>query len=653
MISTKTLKAMKTPRKTYAIRVNTMIQMPGKKDSWRYPIHSFCAVARKVEDTLVLHLFDRTTRNEIVESYRYCICGSEVKLYSLEKRTFSKTFLSSRLSYGYCGFVINAATIADDMAIRENLKDMIEIDDEMSVNDIIRTFDEKLQKDRTRKKLDEKRRAVVELMERIPSIPDSFNETIEEAIEPSSYGFFNKGKEEVICSRCGSTFKYADVPKFKERDKGSCPVCGKSICYISEKRQEHKVETRMAALVQAIGNKRLVVRYFWITNNFRESPVPKRKVEEVTRTVIDFDKGTIEDYEMYWIPGHVDIIDWTPCKGSFYCVDGIHHKFFEGVMHTKELHEELAKAGLDGICGDYEAVNKLEVEYDSVLNQTLYFERIATRPYIEKLLKCKLYSLAKHYFKGEYDIKGELLNLQATSLTGLLKISKNRLKQMVEANGDYLMLHYVQEADKNPLYQSVSVEEIKKIGSTFEHQLANAFRLSVPTIRKTYRYVSENNIHASDYFDYLENAEFLHYNLNADSVRYPKKFKEEHDFAAKEVKSKLDEKAYYRIQLLLPAMHERYDFEDDDFIVTAPKDGKAIKDEGTKLGHCVSTYIPRVAKGETVILFIRRKSEPNKPFVTMEVKNDTVIQVRARENGTPEKAVQEFVKKFKKAKQVA
>lgn len=115
MISTKTLKAMKTPRKTYAIRVNTMIQMPGEKDSWRYPIHSFCAVARKVEDTLVLHLFDRTARNEIVESYRYCICGLEVKLYSLEKRTFSKTFLSSRLSYGYCGFVINAATIADDI----------------------------------------------------------------------------------------------------------------------------------------------------------------------------------------------------------------------------------------------------------------------------------------------------------------------------------------------------------------------------------------------------------------------------------------------------------------------------------------------------------------------------------------------------------
>lgn len=409
----------------------------------------------------------------------------------------------------------------------------------------------------------------------------------------------------------------------------------------------------MAALVQAIGERKLVSRYFWITNDFTKSVVPNQTVKEVTRTVIDYETEKVTDYEYYWIPGHVDVMDWTPCKASMFCPDGIHHKFFDGVMHKDGLMEELRKAGLDLRCGDFEAAGILDSRRETVLKETLYFEVLLKRPFIEKLIKCKLYSLAGHYYNGEYDSKGALLNTEATSLTGLLKISKNRLRQMVEANCDYKGLYYAQEAGKNPLYQSLSLEEICEYGKTFDFRLKNAFKLTVSQLRKTYKFVKDNQINPCDYFDYLDNAEFLHYNLSADSVRYPKAFVAEHDFAADEVKAKTDEKTYFKIQMLLPHMHERYDFEDENFLITAPANGKAIKDEGTALHHCVGTYVQRVATGETVILFIRKKTNPNKPFVTVEVKNDTVIQVRALRNGTPEPAVWDFVKKFKKEKQVA
>ena len=66
--------------------------------------------------------------------------------------------------------------------------------------------------------------------------------------------------------------------------------------------------------------------------------------------------------------------------------------------------------------------------------------------------------------------------------------------------------------------------------------------------------------------------------------------------------------------------------------------------------HCVGTYIDRVIEKRSVILFIRKKEEPDKPFVTMELnpKNYEIVQVRAFKNGTPPDNVMEFLKVWKK-----
>lgn len=69
--------------------------------------------------------------------------------------------------------------------------------------------------------------------------------------------------------------------------------------------------------------------------------------------------------------------------------------------------------------------------------------------------------------------------------------------------------------------------------------------------------------------------------------------------------------------------------------------------------HCVGNYIPQVADGSTVILFIRRKSAPDKPYVTVEVKNDKVVQIRGFDNRVPESDVVDFVEQFKHSKCIA
>lgn len=59
--------------------------------------------------------------------------------------------------------------------------------------------------------------------------------------------------------------------------------------------------------------------------------------------------------------------------------------------------------------------------------------------------------------------------------------------------------------------------------------------------------------------------------------------------------------------------------------------GEIIK-EGKILIHCVATYAKSYAEGKTSIFFIRKISEPDIPYYTLEFKNGKVAQNRGLRN---------------------
>ncbi len=73
-----------------------------------------------------------------------------------------------------------------------------------------------------------------------------------------------------------------------------------------------------------------------------------------------------------------------------------------------------------------------------------------------------------------------------------------------------------------------------------------------------------------------------------------------------------------------------------------------LKAEGQALHHCVATYAGRVEKGETLIVFIRKESEPDKPYFTMEWRGK-IIQCRGARNCDPPAEVRAFETEFEKA----
>lgn len=71
---------------------------------------------------------------------------------------------------------------------------------------------------------------------------------------------------------------------------------------------------------------------------------------------------------------------------------------------------------------------------------------------------------------------------------------------------------------------------------------------------------------------------------------------------------------------------EAYSFHRNGFLVTYPHSVMDFFMEGKKLRHCVASFINPCMEEKTVILFIRKESEPEKPYFTLEIRNGMIRQ---------------------------
>ena len=77
--------------------------------------------------------------------------------------------------------------------------------------------------------------------------------------------------------------------------------------------------------------------------------------------------------------------------------------------------------------------------------------------------------------------------------------------------------------------------------------------------------------------------------------------------------------------------------------------------EGQAQHNCVATYYEKALKAECIILFIRRRTEPDKQFCTVEIQNTggrfRIMQNRTAYNEPAPQDAQEFMQKAVKAAQ--
>ena len=125
------------------------------------------------------------------------------------------------------------------------------------------------------------------------------------------------------------------------------------------------------------------------------------------------------------------------------------------------------------------------------------------------------------------------------------------------------------------------------------------------------------------------------------------------------LRTELD-KSYYRMQIVEnQRLNEKskvnfeklkaFEFEDENYCVIAPQSTKDIVSEGNALRHCVANYAKSTAEGRYKVVFMRRTSDKNAPFLTISLsgnKNIKAHYIRGKRNREADMQELKFVGKY-------
>lgn len=187
--------------------------------------------------------------------------------------------------------------------------------------------------------------------------------------------------------------------------------------------------------------------------------------------------------------------------------------------------------------------------------------------------------------------------------------------------------------------------------------------------REKYRFINE----AGTYADYLKDCIDLSqrdgtanlYNLKDKSVLFPQNLENAHARTNELIrfeniqqglaifngeKEKLAqkladmEKKYKKIR---PCLEKKYSYEAMGYVVVIPPALIDLHREGIEMHNCVAGYKERIVKGDTQVVYIRKKSAPERAFGTMEISlKENIIQARGYANKKLPAEAEMFLKKF-------
>ena len=278
--------------------------------------------------------------------------------------------------------------------------------------------------------------------------------------------------------------------------------------------------------------------------------------------------------------------------------------------------------------------------------------------------------LYEEYPQTEYLVKfGLSYYVQYKQL--LKKIGKDKKFQKwlfnnhSELKGNYYYVSTILKAYKeNKSLTEVQAyeEKVKKINA--DRYLKPIRDLFGKDISKYIDYIEKQNISHRLYLDYLTACNYLGLDMSENKNRIPHDFMHWHDVRIEEYKTvkafrdeeerkaKAEKDAKERAELYdkfskIAEKYSKLSKEDGAYIVMIAQSPAELVNEGAILKHCVGHmgYDRKMAKGESLIFFVRTVEKPEEPFVTVEysLKSKKVLQCYAKGNTTPDAEVTTYI----------
>ena len=517
----------------------------------------------------------------------------------------------------------------------------------------IDTFEYKTNQVKYERAYQRKRQRIDSIMNAIPCIPDGVEAWLDEEIFPGDYLFFKRDKRTgYTCTACRA--KSWRKKPWKHGEMTTCPKCGAEVKAYSRRNEIMKREP--VVILQPHGEgwleRQCLAECRW------SSAGKEIKIYEEIRVIIG--KSKCYGTEYYGTRRFADETeqDWWDRNGA-------NKHFAPSYLYPDNLQETLPCGGLEHSGLDVIAKEKVK------LNINRFILRYNDQPWLEYLIKAGLYRLAADIANSYY--VPELICPYGSSPKGTLQLDGNRVNRLKQLNGGLNTLGWLQYEEESEF----DGRRIKISQESLEYLDAKKVRLEdcrmilqeLGSVNRMANYLKKQKESPRTvvqiWRDYLRMARQEGMDTADDIVRLPKDLKARHDQLVERINARRDEerrmkeKEKYahldaRIRERLPDV-KRYFWEDDTYMIVPAGRCEELVEEGRALHHCVGandSYMTAMADGRSWILFLRRKSELDKPYYTIEIDmyTDEIKQYYSAYDRQPDKEViRKVLDKFRRS----
>lgn len=512
---------------------------------------------------------------------------------------------------------------------------------------------------------------------KVPELTEQEESWLYTYVGPMHWAYYRrrKRKVDISCTACGKngTFyinKYdlsleeytqsVDAPEHNMY--GDCPICGS------------RVQFKAAGLVKGVYEKKdyryiisryddadIVLRYFEVYKRFvgdEKSANESVRHEEIARTFYT-DKKVHCDYHKY-----------SPYTGQTFWDDRNLASMANIIKHSGKTYQ----GNLDLLKDTrfrYACIDK-QLQRSDYSDMEAYISAYQKYPFIEMLQKLGMSNMVNYVIDYYYSTK--LFDRDAKGGPGIFRITKERFNRMREENLGVECLRLFQMEKKKEIRFSD-----KDINAYIEMELSaeQAVRMmTYSSFEKVSNYLhkqldrdagqicSHSNTalrsKVRKYADYLILCEGNGRDMSNPHKIYPVDLDEAHDrevlYKSREElkeKKKQKNKDNPNIKKDAAGYNSKYMYQNEDYIIRAPKNAGEIYAEGLLLDHCVGRagYIESMNRHETLILFLRKKNKPNIPYYTLEIQGGKIRQAYGKCDKKPDwDEVEPFLNAFTKAK---
>ncbi len=244
----------------------------------------------------------------------------------------------------------------------------------------------------------------------------------------------------------------------------------------------------------------------------------------------------------------------------------------------------------------------------------------------------------------EFLIKNKLYNMAFSPF--YLEKFNNNLKKLFKDNKEFIVKNNLDyyEFKALELIKCQDLDAIKIVANNIE-LVKDIIKIVNVDFVKIKDMINEEELY--EYFDYINMARKLGFNLKDKNVLYPKDFIKEHNKLYKQMVLINEPNIDKNIKKIAKKLTVNK-YEDKNYVIYPAPSLESLIEEGSMQNNCVRTYASLYSQNKVQIYFMREKSNVNKSFVTIEVKNNKIVQAKIKNNELPSQAIENILKSWEK-----